>query len=174
MSISSIWSIDRTLSGATTLGQSGPGSDGNELRALLESHYLIVLCHIRDICWVKSYPSAEMQLVYSAVTVEWAMHNFFSYIDISNVRIGGWKKKKRIKDFRYLLSSIKYVQNKNVYAFLEYFLFLLHFRFYSFNKTKKNSSYSQRQIHYSCRNAHSDVKELHICWFENIYSQMLV
>ena len=29
-----IWPIDRTLSGATTLGQSGPGSDGNE-----EGHY---------------------------------------------------------------------------------------------------------------------------------------
>ena len=27
---SSIWPIDRTLSGATTPGQSGPGSDGNE------------------------------------------------------------------------------------------------------------------------------------------------
>ena len=27
---SSIWTIDRTLSGATTPGQSGPGSDGNE------------------------------------------------------------------------------------------------------------------------------------------------
>ena len=26
----SIWLIDRTLSGATTPGQSGPGSDGNE------------------------------------------------------------------------------------------------------------------------------------------------
>ena len=30
MSNSSIWPIDRALSGATTLGQSGPGSDGNE------------------------------------------------------------------------------------------------------------------------------------------------
>ena len=30
MSNSSIWLIDRTLSGATTLGQSGPGSDVNE------------------------------------------------------------------------------------------------------------------------------------------------
>ena len=28
--VNSIWPIDRTLSGATTLGQSGPGSDGNE------------------------------------------------------------------------------------------------------------------------------------------------
>ena len=27
---SSIWPIDRTLSGTTTPGQSGPGSDGNE------------------------------------------------------------------------------------------------------------------------------------------------
>ena len=27
---SSIWTIDRTLSGATTPSQSGPGSDGNE------------------------------------------------------------------------------------------------------------------------------------------------
>ena len=30
MSNSSIWAIDRTLSGATTPSQSGPGSDGNE------------------------------------------------------------------------------------------------------------------------------------------------
>ncbi len=28
--ISSIWPIDRALSGVTTQGQSGPGSDGNE------------------------------------------------------------------------------------------------------------------------------------------------
>ena len=30
MSNSSIWSIERTLSGATTPGQSGPESNGNE------------------------------------------------------------------------------------------------------------------------------------------------
>ena len=30
MSKSSIWPIDRTLSGATTLGQSGPGTNDNE------------------------------------------------------------------------------------------------------------------------------------------------
>ena len=30
MSNCSIWPIDRTQSGATTPGQSGPGSDGNE------------------------------------------------------------------------------------------------------------------------------------------------
>ena len=27
---SSIWPIDKTISGTTTTGQSGPGSDGNE------------------------------------------------------------------------------------------------------------------------------------------------
>ena len=30
MHFSSMWSIDRTLSGATISGQSGPGSDNNE------------------------------------------------------------------------------------------------------------------------------------------------
>ena len=30
MQFSSIWPVDRTLSGATTLDLSGPGSDGNE------------------------------------------------------------------------------------------------------------------------------------------------
>ena len=30
MQISSIWPIDKTLSGATTFGQGGSGSDGNE------------------------------------------------------------------------------------------------------------------------------------------------
>ena len=46
---SSIWLIDRTLSGATTPGQSGPGSDDNEgvlhipnTPALLEPHHQIV------------------------------------------------------------------------------------------------------------------------------------
>ena len=46
---SSIWTIDRTLLGATTPGQSGPGNDGNKVYsafpkvpALVESHYQIV------------------------------------------------------------------------------------------------------------------------------------
>ena len=30
MQFSSIWPIDRAISGATTQGKSGPGSDGNE------------------------------------------------------------------------------------------------------------------------------------------------
>ena len=46
---SSIWSIDRTLSGATTSAPNEPGSDGNEgdsifpkAPALLEPHHQIV------------------------------------------------------------------------------------------------------------------------------------
>ena len=42
MSYSSIWFIDRTLSGATTPTQSGPGSDGNEgVLRILQSSYII-------------------------------------------------------------------------------------------------------------------------------------
>ena len=49
MQFSSSSPIDRTLSGATTLGQNGPGSNGNEgdsafpkAPALLEPHHQIV------------------------------------------------------------------------------------------------------------------------------------
>ena len=34
---SSIYPIDKILSGATTPGQSGPGSDGNEVLHILQS-----------------------------------------------------------------------------------------------------------------------------------------
>ena len=48
---SSIWSIEGTLRGTTTPGQSGPGSNGNEGIPIpkapeLEPHHQMVLCHI--------------------------------------------------------------------------------------------------------------------------------
>ena len=46
----SIWPIDRNLSGASTVGQSGPGSDG-KAPILLEPHHQIVLCHIQHTRW---------------------------------------------------------------------------------------------------------------------------
>ena len=75
----SIWPIDRTLSGATTLGQSEPGSNDNKE----------VLCipQISNITWVSpsdclvsyprylldvSYLSSEMQSVYSTAPANWA------------------------------------------------------------------------------------------------------
>ena len=52
MQFSSIWPTDRTLSGATTPGQSRPGSDGDEgcsafpkAPILLETHHQIVSVH---------------------------------------------------------------------------------------------------------------------------------
>ena len=41
MQFSSIWPIDKTLSGATSQSRSRPGSDGNEAPALLEPYHEI-------------------------------------------------------------------------------------------------------------------------------------
>ena len=60
---SSIWPIDRTLSGATTLSESEPGSDSNkgvlyipQAPALLKHHHQIVWCHIQDTRWERLTP----------------------------------------------------------------------------------------------------------------------
>ena len=69
---------DRTLSGATTPGQSGPRSDGDkEVLCILQSSCITeaspsdclvsYLGHSLGEC----YPSAEMQSVYSADPVDW-------------------------------------------------------------------------------------------------------
>ena len=72
MQFSSIWPIDRTLSGATTLSQSGPGSDGNERVLHIPQSSSITGISPSD-CLMSypghsgagAYPSAEMQSVYS-------------------------------------------------------------------------------------------------------------
>ena len=77
--VCSIWSIDRTLSGTTSLGQSGPGSNGNEgiLRvhqiSILPSDYLVSSPGIQDTCWGMSYLTAETQSVYSTAPADWAV-----------------------------------------------------------------------------------------------------
>ena len=78
MSNSSIWPIDRTLSGATILGQSGPRINGNKgVLHISHSSSIIVVTPLD--CLVsypghllakESYPSAEMQSVYSAVPAQ--------------------------------------------------------------------------------------------------------
>ena len=86
---SSIWPIDRTLSGATTLGQSGPGSDYNEGVLHSPQNSSITGTSPSD-CFVisktlvgrvRAYSSAEMQLVYSTALadkalryVRWSIH----------------------------------------------------------------------------------------------------
>ena len=74
---SSISSIDRTLSGVTTPGQSGPGSDGNEGMLCIPQSSSITRPSALD-CLVsyavhslgESYSSAEMQSVYSAALAD--------------------------------------------------------------------------------------------------------
>ena len=75
MQFSSIWPIDRTLSGATTLGQSRPGSNGSEgvlcipqtsrITGTLLSDCLVSYLGHTLWWWWGLTPSAEMHLVYS-------------------------------------------------------------------------------------------------------------
>ena len=70
---SSIWLIDRTLSGATTPGQKGPGNDSNEdvlripqsLGNAGTSPSDCLVSYPRN-SFGECYPSSEMQSVYSA------------------------------------------------------------------------------------------------------------
>ena len=69
-----MWPMDRILSGATSPGHSGPGSDGNK-RATLHSpklqHYWSFTIRLFSVIsghsLGESFPSAEMQSVYSTV-----------------------------------------------------------------------------------------------------------
>ena len=61
---------DRTLIGVTTLGQSGPGSDGNEWvlpipqsSSITETSPSDCLVSYQDTCWGWSYSSVKMQSV---------------------------------------------------------------------------------------------------------------
>ena len=78
---SSIWPIDRALSGATTLGQSGPGSDGNKgvlripqstsITGTSQSYCLVsYLGH--SLVQRGSYSSTEVQSEYSTAPADWA------------------------------------------------------------------------------------------------------
>ena len=75
----SIKSINWTLSGATTPGQSGPGNDGNEgvlripqsssITGTSPSDYFVTY---PGHSLKEFYPSAEVQLVYSTAPADWA------------------------------------------------------------------------------------------------------
>ena len=83
MSNRSIWRIDRTLSGTTSPCQSGAGSDVSEGVLCIAKSFSITEASLSD-CLVsypehsvvKSYPSTEMQLAYSAAPADWAISNF--------------------------------------------------------------------------------------------------
>ena len=78
MSDSSIWPIDRILSCAIIQGQSGPGSDGNEMVLHIPQSSSIngaspsdCLVSYPENSWGVSYPSAEMQWVYFTAPADW-------------------------------------------------------------------------------------------------------
>ena len=79
MSNSSIWPINKTLSGATTASQSGPSSDGNEGVLHIPQNLSITWASRSDCLMLyqghslgRSYPYAEMQSVYSTAPTDWA------------------------------------------------------------------------------------------------------
>ena len=118
--------IDRTLLGATTPGQSGHGSYGNEgvlyisqsskTGVLLSDSFVLYPEHT----WGRgqSYPSAGMQLVYSTVPGNWAGKNRFQEFikndqqQIEKERIleshshVGWRKRNNWHYIPSLVSSI--------------------------------------------------------------------
>ena len=68
--------MDRTLSGANSLGQSGPGSNGNKGVLHIPQNFSITIRLFNVISKTlveqRSYPSAEVQLVYSTAPADWA------------------------------------------------------------------------------------------------------
>ena len=97
MSNTFIWSIDRTLSGATTPGQSGPGSDVNE-GVLRIHHSSSIMGALPSDCLLtypghslgETYFSAEMQSVYSAGPVDLASVCQCVCMCVRCVCIGEW------------------------------------------------------------------------------------
>ena len=77
---SSTWPIDRTLSGATTPSQSGPGSDGNG-RVLCIPQSSSITGTLPSDCLItylgpslmESYPSGEKESVYFTAPADWAI-----------------------------------------------------------------------------------------------------
>ena len=86
MTNSSIWPIHRTLSGATTSGQSEPWSDDNEEVLHIPQSSRITGASSSD-CSVlypghmlgKSYHNAGMQFVYSTAPVDLVCFGFMAY-----------------------------------------------------------------------------------------------
>ena len=70
MSNSFICPIDKTLSGATTQGQSGPGNDGKERVLHIPQSSSITETSPSGHLLEESYSSAVMQLVYSAALAD--------------------------------------------------------------------------------------------------------
>ena len=105
MSNSSIWFIDRTQSGATNLGQSGPGNDANEgvlcipqsfnITGASPSNCLLSYPRHSLVRAVGSYLSGEMQLVYS--TAPWLD---YKNLNLELIRSQLQKMKRKISNLK--------------------------------------------------------------------------
>ena len=93
--ISPIWPIDKTLSGATTLGQIEPESDGNKEVLCIPQSSSITRKSPSD-CLVsyprhllgESYPSAEKQSVYSTASTNWERFGLVSLLNGISIFVG--------------------------------------------------------------------------------------
>ena len=79
--------IDRALSGATTLVQSGPGSNSNEGVLCIPQSSSITgtspsdcLLSYQDTHWRGPYPSTEVQSVYSTAPADWTRQSLSLFI----------------------------------------------------------------------------------------------
>ena len=84
---SSIWPIDRTLSGATTPGQSGPGSDGNEGVLHIPHSSRLTGAPPSDCLGHslgESYSSAEKQSVYFTAQCQGAEYSIYAWGNPNN------------------------------------------------------------------------------------------
>ena len=101
MSNSSIWPIDRTLSGATTPGQGGPGSNGNDGVLCIPQSSSVTRASLSD--YLMSYPrhSAEMQSVFSTAPddlLKVALNNTWVLLRKKHII----QKKKKKKNYKFL------------------------------------------------------------------------
>ena len=105
-----IWPIDRVLSGATTPGQSGPGSnrkEGGSTHSPKLLHYwsliislFSVISRIVIVCECGGfYPSAEMRSVYSTSLANWVQQQFGDLLNIMMIIKGNRKFKFKIRLF---------------------------------------------------------------------------
>ena len=102
MQFSSIWPIDKTLSGVTTPGQSGPGSDGNEGihsdgSSITGTSPLDCLVSFTGHSWGKElYPFAEVQSVYFTAPADRAI-KLLALNSSTSKHLSGCKQMIKIK-----------------------------------------------------------------------------
>ena len=72
--LSSIWPIDRILSGATTAGQSGPGSDSPKVQRYWNLNIRLFSVIPRTLVGGGGLTSLQEQSVYSSARADWAKY----------------------------------------------------------------------------------------------------